>query len=108
MDLFALASLEESFPLAILEAMTSGLAVVATAVGGVPECVVSGRTGLLVPPADPGALSKAIVALALDPARRRQLGQAGAARVREHFSSESQAAAIEAALRSVTARRRAA
>ena len=108
MDLCVLASLEEGFPLTILEAMAAGLPVVATAVGGVPECVVPGQTGLLVPPADPGALAEAIVELLRDPARCRRLGCAGRDRVRNHFSTDGQVAAIEAAVRRVASRRRAA
>ncbi len=98
LDLCVLASVEESFPLVLLEAMAVGLPVVATAVGGVPECVRPGETGLLVPPADSATLAEAIIALLADPGRCRSFGQAGAAWVRQRFSPEGQVARIEAAL----------
>lgn len=96
MDLCVLPSLEESLPLAILEAMAAGLPVVATTVGGIPECVSHGVTGTLVPPADSDALAAAIVALLRDPRQRRTFGESGRARVRDHFSSQSQTPRIEA------------
>ncbi len=98
LDLCVLASLEESLPLTILEAMAAGLPIVATAVGGVPECIRPGETGLLVRPADSRALAEAIVALLSDPATCRALGRSGAVRVREQFSPQGQTARIEAAL----------
>jgi len=98
LDLCVLASVEESFPLVLLEAMAAGLAVVATTVGGMPECIRPGETGLLVPPANSGALAEAIIALLADPCRCRAFGQAAAALVRQRFSPESQVARIEAAL----------
>jgi glycosyltransferase involved in cell wall biosynthesis len=65
-DLFLLASRWEGTPMAVMEAQAAGLPVVATAVGGIPELVVEGETGLLVPPDDPAAFAGAIRALALD------------------------------------------
>ncbi len=97
LDLYVLPSLEESLPLSVLEAMASGLAVVASAVGGIPECVTSGETGLLVPPARSDRLAAAIVELLGDPARRRRFGDAGRRRMQEQFTAESQAPSIEAA-----------
>jgi glycosyltransferase involved in cell wall biosynthesis len=84
-DLFVLSSRSEGLPLSILEAMAAGLPVVASNVGGVPEAVVDGHTGLLVPPSDPQSLAAAIGRLLDDPARRRRLGEAGRLRVAEHF-----------------------
>lgn len=71
-DLFVLPSLLEGMPNAVLEAMAAGVPVVATAVGGVPEFVESGHTGLLVPPASPSALADAMLRLATDVNLRRQ------------------------------------
>jgi glycosyltransferase involved in cell wall biosynthesis len=88
LDVFVLASHWEGLPNVILEAMAAGLPVVATRVGGVPEVVVDGVTGLLVPPRDPDALSEAILTLLQDPDLRQKMGQAGRERVREHFSVE--------------------
>ncbi len=87
-DVFTLTSLWEGLPNVILEAMAAGLPVVATRVGGVPEVVVAGETGLLVPPRDPDALSRAIVTLLRDPALRQTMGRAGQERVRHRFSVE--------------------
>lgn len=98
LDLCVLASVEESFPLVLLEAMAAGLPVVATAVGGVPECMRPGETGLLVPPADSDALAGAIAALLADFERCQTFGQTGAEWVRSRFSPEGQVARIEAAL----------
>ncbi|MEA3407267.1 MAG: glycosyltransferase [Chloroflexota bacterium] len=96
LDLFVLPSLWEGLPIAILEAMAAGLPVVATRVGGVPEVVVDGETGLLVPPGDPDALAQAILRLLRDPDLRHRMGQAGRARVAEHFSVEQMVRKTEA------------
>ena len=85
-DLYVHPSHSEACPLAVLEAMAAGRAVVATAVGGVPELVASMETGLLVPPHAPGALANAIDLLLQDPARREAMGQAGKRRVEARFS----------------------
>lgn len=104
LDVLVLASIEEPFGLVAGEAMAAGLAVVATAVDGVPECVSDNQTGVLVPPADSTALADAIIALLRDPERRRQLGAAGRRRVREHFAPETQVPRIEAVLARAAAR----
>ena len=85
-------------PLTILEAMGARLAVVATAVGGVPECLVSGETGLLVPPGQSEPLAAAIIELLGDSARRQRLGRAGWQRVVERFRLENQINSVEAVL----------
>jgi alpha-maltose-1-phosphate synthase len=83
---FACPSLYEPLGIVNLEAMACGCAVVASAVGGIPEVVVDGETGLLVPPGDPGALAAAINALISDQARAAQLGARGRARAAAEFS----------------------
>jgi glycosyltransferase involved in cell wall biosynthesis len=104
-DVFALPSLREGLPLAMLEAMAAGLPVVASRVGGVPGALAEGACGLLVPPGDAGALAEALARLLGDPALCRRLGEAGAARVRERHGAEGQAAALEAVYRSISRRR---
>jgi glycosyltransferase involved in cell wall biosynthesis len=76
-DIFALASDWEGTPMSVMEAMAAGLPVVASAVGGVPELVEHGVTGLLAPARDRKALSDALSAVVRDPQRRRELGEAG-------------------------------
>jgi len=75
LDLVVLSSRNEGTPACLIEAMAAGLPVVATRVGGVPDLVVDEKTGSLVPPGDPGALSRAIEALLCDPDRRREMGR---------------------------------
>ncbi len=84
----AVPSLGEGFGMVALEAMERGRAVVASEVGGLPEIVVPGETGLLVPPGDARALAAALVELAGDPERARLLGEAGRARAVEAFRQE--------------------
>jgi glycosyltransferase involved in cell wall biosynthesis len=75
-DIFALPSRNEGLPMSVLEAMARGLPVIATPVGGVPELIEDGVNGLLVPPADPDALARAILKLADDQEGRAALGRA--------------------------------
>jgi len=88
-ELLVLPSLNEGFGMVLLEAMAMGSPVVASAVGGVPEVVLDGRTGLLVPPADPEALAAAILRLLGDPGFARQMGETGRERARKSFSREA-------------------
>lgn len=81
------ASRQEGLPIAILEGMASRRPLIATAVGAVPGVVLDGRTGVLVPPEDIGALATAIVALLKDPSRQVSLGAAARGRVEEEFSA---------------------
>lgn len=89
MEVFVLPSLYEGFGIAIVEAMAAGRPVVATAVGGIPEIVIHGETGLLVPAGDPLALSAAIQDLLSHPAKARMFGERGQRRARERFAIES-------------------
>jgi glycosyltransferase involved in cell wall biosynthesis len=90
---FVLVSGYEGCPLSVLEAMAAGVPVVATAVGGIPELVAHGETGLLVESGRPEALAAALDELLSDPARAEALGRAGRERVRERFSREQMLAA---------------
>jgi glycosyltransferase involved in cell wall biosynthesis len=74
-DIVVLPSTSEGLPIALLEALAYGSAVIATSVGSIPEVVRNGREALLVPPRDAGALADAILELAADPQRRRTLGE---------------------------------
>jgi L-malate glycosyltransferase len=76
-DIFAMPSLYESFGVAALEASACGVPVVASRVGGVPETVIDGKTGLLVRPADPESLAQALATLIHDRSLRVRLGDAG-------------------------------
>jgi L-malate glycosyltransferase len=87
-DLFLLTSVSEGIPVTVLEAMATGLAVVATGVGGVPEVVVSGITGLLAPAGDDAALAEAILHVLENPAARQQMGSLGRQRVADLFSQQ--------------------
>ena len=85
-DLFVLPSAAENLPLALLQAMASGLPVVASRVGGIPDLVRDGTDGLLVAADRPEELVAAVRALAEDPERRHSLGRSARARVMEGFS----------------------
>jgi len=85
-DLFVLPSASEGLPNALLEAMAAGLPAIATSVGGVPEVIEHEVTGLLVPPSEPVALSKAILSLLNDEELRHRLARAGRERVVRHFN----------------------
>ena len=89
LDCFVLPSLGEGISNTILEAMASGLPVIATDVGGNPELVQEGRTGKLVPAADPDALAQAIIDLALSPEIARAMGSAGRKRIEAQFSMKA-------------------
>jgi glycosyltransferase involved in cell wall biosynthesis len=96
LDIFVLPSLSEACSNALLEAMASGRAVVATRVGGNPALVEDEVTGLLVPPQDPAALAKAVIRLIEEPALAAGLAVRAQQRVREEFSMERMLARVQA------------
>jgi sugar transferase (PEP-CTERM/EpsH1 system associated) len=85
-SLFALSSIAEGTPVTMLEAMASGLPVVSTAVGGIPDLVADGASGALVPAGDPQRLAEALAAYVLDAERTRRHGAAGRARIEQQYS----------------------
>ncbi len=94
-DLFVLATAGwEGLPLTLLEAMAAGLPAVASRVGGIPEALAEGETGLIVPPGDPEALAEAMGRMLSDVTLSRRMGQAGQARVATHFTLERMASQI--------------
>jgi glycosyltransferase involved in cell wall biosynthesis len=96
-DIFVLNSTWEGLPHAVLDAMVLGMPLIATAVGGVPEAVADGESGLLIPPSDPDALRGALERLIVSPAERARLA-AGALRAAERFTISRVADATEALL----------
>jgi glycosyltransferase involved in cell wall biosynthesis len=88
-DVFVLPSRSEGFSNAIIEAMAASLPVVATNVGGNAEAVLDGVTGFIVPPQDSDVLATAIGRLLSDPARARQMGEAGKILAAEKFTTEA-------------------
>ncbi|MGQ0779055.1 MAG: glycosyltransferase family 4 protein [Pseudonocardiales bacterium] len=84
-QVLVLPSLSEGQPMAILEAMAHGLCVVASDVGGIPDLIEDGVSGLLVPPADPTSLESALRQVITDPATRSRLGAAALQRARHEF-----------------------
>src|SRR5262249_35825678 len=95
-SLFVLPSYTEGISLTLLEAMARGLPVVATRVGGNPEVVEGGETGLLVPARDAEALAAAVLDLQRGPERGGRMGAAGRRRVEEHFDVRRMVANYEA------------
>ncbi len=85
-DIFAHPALAEGLGVATLKAAAAAVPVVGFAAGGLPEAVIDGETGLLVPPEDADALAQALAALIDDPARRKALGAAGQDRMQNEFS----------------------
>jgi glycosyltransferase involved in cell wall biosynthesis len=85
-DIFVLPSRNEGAPIAVLEAMSEGLPVVATNVGGLPELIEHGHSGFLIPPCDPLALARQLRVLVLEPELRQVQGAAGRSRVNKHFT----------------------
>lgn len=86
---------QEGVPNSMLEAMATGLPVVATQHGGIPEAIVNGRSGILVPEGDDDALARALLELAQDRPRLSETGRAGAESVRRTFDQRAQVRALE-------------
>lgn len=85
---YCLPSHYENLPVSIIEAMAMGLPVVATDIAGIPEEVIDGRTGWLVPPRAPERLAERLARLLRDPEERARMGQAGRERAVQHFDNE--------------------
>jgi glycosyltransferase involved in cell wall biosynthesis len=91
-DIFIVSSRREGLPLALLEAMASGVPVVATRVGGIPEVLSDGHNGILVPPESPAALAAAVRDLLADGPQRQRLAASGRSSVAEAWSLDRMAA----------------
>jgi glycosyltransferase involved in cell wall biosynthesis len=86
---------EEGLGIVLLEAAATGLPIIGSRVGGIPECILDGRTGFLVPERDEHALAQRMTELLDDPLRRRQMGIAGRALVERQFDIHRQTEALE-------------
>ncbi|HTQ04130.1 MAG TPA: glycosyltransferase [Polyangiaceae bacterium] len=102
MDAFVLSSRTEGLPLVLLEAMATGVPVVSTAVGGIPDLVESGVNGMLVPPEDERGLVRELVSLANQPTAGLKLGQAGREAVLRRYSLAQMAERYEEIYQQVT------
>jgi glycosyltransferase involved in cell wall biosynthesis len=89
-DISVLPSFYEGLPLTVLESMACGLPTVASKVGGIPEVIEDGSTGMLVPPGDPQLLARAIASLLHNPEGRARMGRAACARIAGSFTLERQ------------------
>jgi len=104
-DVVVLSSVREGLPYVLLEALALARPVVATAVGGIPEVITHGETGLLVPPRNPAALADAILKLLNHPTEAARLGQQGRERVLRDFSATEMARRTAEVYRRVLAER---
>lgn len=104
-DIITMPSKEEPFGLVALEGMAMGKPVVATTAGGVPEFVIHGETGLLVPPENPSELAKALLELIEDPVRAREMGHKGRMRAERYHDAHVFADSTSALLQSAIASR---
>jgi glycosyltransferase involved in cell wall biosynthesis len=107
-DVVCLTSATEGLPMVLLEAMSLGRAVVATAVDGVTDAVIPDETGLLVPPGDSDAFASALLRLKSNPRLHDELGRRGRARYRERFTAARMTQEYAAVFDRVLARGRAA
>ncbi|GBC92402.1 N-acetyl-alpha-D-glucosaminyl L-malate synthase [bacterium HR15] len=103
MDLYALPTLNDMLPMAMLEAMWMGLPVLSTQVGGIPEAVRDGVEGWLVPPRDPDALARALLEAIRQPEERLRRAQNAHLRIAESFTAAQKVSEIEAILEKVRA-----
>jgi glycosyltransferase involved in cell wall biosynthesis len=86
---------EEGLGMVLLEAAATGVPLIGSRIGGIPECIVDGKTGFLVPQRDAEALAQRIAELLEDPGRRHSMGAAGRALIEDRFDIERQTAALE-------------
>lgn len=100
-DLFVLPSLTEGLPNVVLEAFATATPVIATAIGGVPELVIDGENGFLVPASNPDLLTKAIIKGLRSPELMKIMGRNGYEKVKTEFSLERQSVEIEGLYRSL-------
>ena len=103
-DLLVLPSFAEGVPVVLMEAMATGLPVIASAIAGIPELVDHGASGLLIPPGDLDALTRAIASLLDDPTRRHVMGQNGRAKVIADFNDETEARRLATLFAAITPR----
>ncbi|HXH26126.1 MAG TPA: glycosyltransferase family 4 protein [Vicinamibacterales bacterium] len=104
-DLFAMSSVSEGMCTALVDAMAASKASVATAAGGIPEVLVDGETGYLVPPRDHRTMAERVVRLLKDPALRARMGDAAFRRARERFTVERMVEGTAAVYERLLARR---
>jgi len=95
---------EEGLGMVLLEAAATGVPIIGSQVGGIPECIVDGKTGFLVPERDEETLARRMAELLEDPVRRHSMGAAGRALVEDRFDIDRQTAALENFYDSVLAR----
>jgi glycosyltransferase involved in cell wall biosynthesis len=95
LDIFVLATHSEGFPVSILEAMSVGIPVVASNVGGIPELIENGTTGILVEPNNFDQLASAIIEILENQAKAKRMGEAAKERVKKYFSIEQMMAQLE-------------
>jgi glycosyltransferase involved in cell wall biosynthesis len=106
LDVYALPTLSDMLPMALLEAMWAELPILATTAGGIPEAITDGVHGWLVPPKDPDALARALLEIIESPDERDRRAQNAHQRVCDSFTVQPQVAKIEAILRQVAQARR--
>ena len=105
-DVFAMSSVTEGLCTSLVDAMAASKPTVATTAGGIPEVVVDGETGFLVPPRDPQAMAERLVRLLKDPGLRLRMGEAGLARARARFTVERMVEGTNAVYEREVGRRR--